>query len=144
MEKRYIILAILLVLFLIGCSEQKSQSIQQNVPSVPQDTSSQPVQQDIPQAQQNIPSSQPTTPNIGPNEVSIDNYQFLPSTLTIHAGDSVKWTNNDRTAHIIKFASFESDSLSDGQTYNHKFNDKGKYNYICSIHPSMKGTIIVE
>jgi plastocyanin len=78
------------------------------------------------------------------NTVSIANFAFDPETLTVPAGTTVIWTNNDTTTHTIKSSDFNSGNLANGETYEHKFDTKGRFDYSCGIHPTMKGTIIVD
>jgi plastocyanin len=99
---------------------------------------------------------QPTTPASGPStsgnlgikkDVEISGFAFNPSTLTIPKGATVIWTNKDSAPHTIISDSgneIMSDSISKGETFAHTFNIPGTYSYHCSIHPSMKGTVIVE
>lgn len=89
----------------------------------------------------NPPASTPTTHNI-----DISNFAFSPSTLTISVGDTVTWTNKDAVGHTIFSYSntFKSDTLSQGQTYSHTFTAAGTFEYHCSLHPSMTGTITVQ
>ena len=79
-----------------------------------------------------------------PNAVNIENFSFNPGTLTVKVGTTVVWTNNDSASHDVKSDSFSSQVLSKGQTFEFKFDQKGIYDYICGLHPSMKGKIIVE
>lgn len=79
-----------------------------------------------------------------PNAVNIENFSFNPGMLTVKAGTTVVWTNNDSVSHTIKSDSFNSQPLSKGQTFEFKFNNKETYDYSCGIHSSMKGKIIVE
>jgi plastocyanin len=80
----------------------------------------------------------------GGNVVSVENFAFSPSTLTIAKGTTVTWTNNDSASHQIKSDTFESILLSKGQSYFYTFNEVGTFEYICSAHPSMKGKVIVR
>lgn len=77
-------------------------------------------------------------------DISIRNFSFDPSLLTINPGTTVTWTNLDSAPHQIKSDSFNSSSLSQGQSYSFTFNGTGTFDYSCSIHPSMKGTVIVK
>lgn len=77
-------------------------------------------------------------------EVSISNFLFAPSSLTVKVGTIVRWTNKDSASHQIKFADFSSEILNRGGAYEAPFVTPGTYEYSCAIHPSMKGTIIVE
>jgi plastocyanin len=90
----------------------------------------------------------PTTSTTGGNTIAIKNFAFDPSSLTVKSGTVVKWTNQDGASHAIVSdtgspATFSSDSLSTGASYSFTFTQPGTYTYHCSIHPSMKGTIIV-
>ena len=90
----------------------------------------------------------PTTSAGGGNTVVIKNFAFDPSQLTVKTGTVVKWTNQDGAPHTIVSdtgspAAFSSDSLSSGASYTFTFTQPGTYMYHCSIHPSMKGTIMV-
>ena len=76
--------------------------------------------------------------------VTIKNFVFSPATLTIKAGSTVKWVNQDSVAHIIKADLFNSPTLNNGNSYEFTFNTPGQYDYTCGIHPSMKGKIIVQ
>ncbi|MDD2254793.1 MAG: cupredoxin family copper-binding protein [Methanoculleus sp.] len=90
---------------------------------------------------------QSSTP--GGNAITIKNFAFDPSTITVKTGTAVTWTNQDSAPHIVVSdtgspAAFSSESLSNGASYKFTFTQPGTYTYHCSIHPSMKGTIIVQ
>ncbi len=87
----------------------------------------------------------PVTSTASQNNVSIQNYAFSPSTLTIQKGANVTWTNYDSVQHhvVSDSSAFSSPLLNKGDTYTHQFNNTGSFSYICSIHPYMKGTIVV-
>ena len=95
-----------------------------------------------------VPPSIPTTPSQGATyEVSISGFTFSPQTITINAGDSIRWTNMDIVSHTIVSDSgnmINSPNLAQGQSYTQVFTTPGTYTYHCSIHPMMKGTIIVN
>lgn len=75
--------------------------------------------------------------------VSIENFFFNPAELSVEAGTTVKWANNDSAPHQISGAGFESQSFSRGESYTFTFDQAGTYDYHCAIHPSMTGKIIV-
>mgnify|MGYP001573859328 CR=1 FL=1 len=94
-----------------------------------------------------IPTPTPTPAQVAPgeaNDVNIQNFAFAPETLIIKKGATVTWTNNDSAPHQIKSDTFNSERLSNGQSFSFTFNDAGSFDYICSLHPSMTGKIIVE
>lgn len=81
------------------------------------------------------------------NSVSIKNFTFNPSEITIKKGETVVWTNEDSTSHTVTSDSgneLDSGSITPGQTYSHTFNTAGTFDYHCSIHTSMKGRVTVE
>lgn len=81
-------------------------------------------------------------------EVEIENFEFKPSEVTISVGDTVKWTNLDSAIHnarqTIDNPELYSPNLGQGESFSHTFNEEGTYDYICTIHPYMDGTVIVE
>lgn len=82
----------------------------------------------------------------GQNAVSIQNFTFSPATLTVKVGDKVTWTNQDSVGHSATADdnSFDTGVLSRGQSGSVTFSKAGTYTYHCSVHPTMKGTIIVQ
>ncbi|MDD5552236.1 MAG: cupredoxin domain-containing protein [Candidatus Pacebacteria bacterium] len=78
------------------------------------------------------------------NTVTIENLAFNPVTLTVKKGTTVVWLNNDSVAHKINSDKFNSQNFNNGEKFEFQFNEIGTFDYFCGIHPSMKGTIIVE
>lgn len=80
------------------------------------------------------------------NTITIRNFAFSPSTLTVKVGTNVTWINEDSVTHQVREDSglFESSLLSNGQSFTYTFTIIGTYNYTCTIHPSMTGKVIVE
>jgi plastocyanin len=81
----------------------------------------------------------------GGNSVSIANNTFEPGTLEVAAGTEVTWENQDGIPHRIasEDGSFDSEDLNQGDTFSATFDEAGNFPYICGIHPSMTGTIVV-
>jgi plastocyanin len=76
--------------------------------------------------------------------VAIKDFSFGPSTITIHAGDTVTWVNQGPSSHTATAGgSFDTGTLSSGQSASHLFTSAGTFNYICSIHPFMHGAVVV-
>jgi len=76
-------------------------------------------------------------------------YEFLPKTITIDVGDTVRWTSNVSTPHTVTSdtGAWTPISLNGvGSTGSHTFTAAGTYNYHCSFHQSlgMTGTVIVS
>jgi len=90
--------------------------------------------------------SQSPAPAASGHVIVIKDFAFSPSTLTIRAGESVTWQNRDSVAHTATANdnSFDSHDLESGKSYTYTFVNVGRYGYICSVHPSMQGTIVVE
>ena len=79
------------------------------------------------------------------NTISIKEFKFTPDTLTVSQGTAVTWTNNDTMPHTVTSAGlFDSGAINNGESFSFTFSTKGTFNYKCSIHPSMTGTIIVN
>jgi plastocyanin len=78
--------------------------------------------------------------------VAIDNFTFNPQTLSVKAGTTVKWTNNDDIPHAVAAVNkqFRSKTLDTDDSYAFTFTAPGRYEYFCSLHPHMTGTIVVE
>jgi plastocyanin len=83
--------------------------------------------------------------NLAPNQIAIDNFAFSPTPRAVSAGTEVTWINRDDVPHIIvdTKGTFSSRVLDTNQQYSHRFTTAGTYNYFCSIHPKMTGTVVV-
>jgi plastocyanin len=86
----------------------------------------------------------PAAPVSG-NQVNIDDFAFVPATLTVSAGTTVTWTNRDEEPHTVAASdgSFHSPGMGTGATFTHTFGTAGTFDYVCSIHPMMHGTVVV-
>jgi len=87
-------------------------------------------------------------PKVGPGDVLVANFSFTPSTITVHVGESVTWVFDQPTApHNVDSTSgpgsFDSGQPQGTGMYTHEFITPGTYTYICTVHPFMKGTVIV-
>jgi plastocyanin len=78
--------------------------------------------------------------------VTIQNFAYAPTPLTVRAGDTVTWTNRDSAQHSAFFNDgFKTPALSQGQSASLVFTSAGTFSYICGIHgAAMKGTVIVQ
>lgn len=99
-----------------------------------------------PATQQSTVTGSAQTPTVVNQEAKIDiqNFSFNPSVLTIKQGTTVTWTNNDSVPHQLKSDTFNSNALTNGQSFSFTFKKFGTFSYICSIHPSMSGTVVVQ
>ena len=82
---------------------------------------------------------------VATDAVTIKNFGFSPATISVAAGSTVVWTNDDSVQHDITFdgGGIVSSVLNHNDTFSHTFPAAGTYHYICSIHPFMHGTVIV-
>ena len=78
--------------------------------------------------------------------VQIDDFAFSPPSLTVKAGTTVTWRNKDDIPHTVASSTrlFKSKALDTDDSYTFTFNEPGSYQYFCSLHPHMTGTIVVE
>ena len=97
-----------------------------------------------------VPGSQDLPPTTGIQgngvKIAISGFKFDPATITIPVGTTVTWTNQDSADHLVAGddGSWKSETLAKDATYSHTFDKAGTYTYICKIHTTMKGTIIVK
>lgn len=79
-------------------------------------------------------------------DIDISNFAFNPDSLTIIVGDTVRWTNNDSVGHTATQTNgtFNSGTLTSGETFTYTFAQAGSYTYYCALHPSMTATISVQ
>jgi plastocyanin len=79
-------------------------------------------------------------------KVGIDNFTFNPQVVTVKAGDTVVWTNNDDIPHTVASPrnGIKSKPLDTGDAFSFTFTTPGSYDYFCSLHPHMTGRIVVE
>ena len=91
-------------------------------------------------------ASSGSAPAGGGSTVEIMNFMFMPGSLTVPVGTTVTWKFDDSTDHTVSADdnSFASSPMPNGQTFTHTFSTAGTVAYHCSIHPFMKGTIIVK
>lgn len=85
-------------------------------------------------------------PVVTPAAVSISNFAFVPTPITVAQGSPITWTNSDGVQHTVTAddGSFGSLKLNKGDTFSQALQTPGTYNYHCSIHASMHGTIVVK
>ena len=78
--------------------------------------------------------------------VKIDNFTFNPPRLVVKAGTAVTWDNGDDIPHTVVASgkAFRSKTLDTDDKYSFTFTTPGTYEYFCSLHPHMTGSIVVE
>jgi plastocyanin len=82
----------------------------------------------------------------GATEVKIDNFTFGPQRVTVRPGTTVTWINQDDIPHTVVSTSlaFRSKVLDTDDKFSFTFTTAGTFEYFCSLHPHMTGTIVVE
>ncbi|HEV2251551.1 MAG TPA: cupredoxin domain-containing protein, partial [Candidatus Limnocylindria bacterium] len=77
--------------------------------------------------------------------VVIQDFTFVPQTATINVGESVTWINNDPLNHTATSdtGAFDTGAIPASGNRTVSFSTAGTFAYHCSVHPSMKGTIVV-
>jgi plastocyanin len=78
-----------------------------------------------------------------PGVVIVDDNVFRPKKTTIAVGDTVTWTWEGSAAHNVTGPGFESELQSKGE-FEHTFDEAGEVDYVCTVHPGMTGTVVVE
>lgn len=78
--------------------------------------------------------------------VVIHNFAFQPPELTVNVGDTIVWKNTDIVSHTVTAAdgSFDSDEIKPGKSWKFVSKKAGTFQYSCSPHPNMHGTLIVN
>jgi plastocyanin len=103
-----------------------------------------------PQATAAIPATPATNDDgkqaTGAQAIQIQNYAFAPASLTVPVGTTVTWTNLDSAPHTATSPSgaWDSGNLDQGESFSHTFAEAGSFDYHCSYHPNMTGTIVVQ
>jgi len=133
MNKNLLVVLIIVMVIIIGAIYflQQPKNMEDNQPNMNNDQSDQPSGSEA--------NNSPKT-----FDVTIVNFSFSPTEITIKAGDTVTWTNQESAPHTISGNGFQSNTLSKGQSFSFTFDNKGVFDYICGIHPSMKGRITVQ
>ena len=79
-------------------------------------------------------------------EVNIAQFAFAPQRLTVKVGTTVIWINGDDAPHTVASTSksFRSKTLDTLDKFSFTFTTPGSYEYFCSLHPHMTGSVVVE
>lgn len=81
-----------------------------------------------------------------PRVIAIDAMVFTPPTLEVKQGERVTWTNADPFPHTVASStpSFRSPEIASGKSWTMVARNKGTFDYICTLHPTMKGRLVVR
>jgi plastocyanin len=80
-------------------------------------------------------------------QVAITDFTFTPTAMTVHAGDTIVWTNGDSVPHTATARdgkSFDTGTIDPNATGKVVFLKPGHYEYYCTVHPDMHGTVDVK
>jgi len=77
-------------------------------------------------------------------EIRLQNFAITPQTITVQPGTTVVWRNLDAAAHQISGSDFDSGRILSGEYWAAQFQRPGKFDYVCVIHPTMRGQIVVS
>jgi plastocyanin len=96
-----------------------------------------------------LPHHLPAAPATSQAAVTIDNFSFKDPVITITAGTTITWTNRDDIPHTVTAddgppPTYRSHPLDTGDQYSKLYDKPGTYRYFCSLHPKMRGTVIVR
>lgn len=75
-------------------------------------------------------------------EVAVVDNDFEPAALEVEAGDTVTWTWEGGNQHDVAFDQVASE-IQTGGTWTRTFDEPGEYDYLCTVHPNMQGTVVV-
>ncbi|MBT4677015.1 MAG: hypothetical protein HOB67_04090, partial [Acidimicrobiaceae bacterium] len=80
---------------------------------------------------------------------------YLPAEIRVEVGDTVTWTNDDTVIHTVTSGTstgvvttaddlFGSGPMVPGDSFSHTFTEAGTFDYFCTPHPWMTGTVVVD
>jgi plastocyanin len=78
--------------------------------------------------------------------VTIDNFAFAPTAVVMPRGAIVRWENRDDISHAIycPALNLKSKLLDTNDIFRYRFEQQGTFDYICAIHPHMRGRVVVS
>lgn len=87
----------------------------------------------------------PVAARAATHTITIEGMKFSPATLTVKAGDRIVWDNKDVVPHTATARGvFDSGAIAVGKSWSHVAPKAGKYDYVCTFHPGMKATLVVQ
>jgi plastocyanin len=118
----------------------------QPAPAEPAPAPAEPAPQVLADERAEPADSQPKALAAASGSVTISDFSYAPGTITINEGDTVTWVNNGPTPHSATSSNgaFDTGIYPKGQSRSHTFNEAGTFAYICTPHPFMKGTVVVQ
>lgn len=92
------------------------------------------------------PAATEGAPSADGAQVAMEGIAYAPEEVEVRVGQTVTWTNNDEVMHDVVAtdgAEFESELFGQGGTYSFTPTESGEIDYVCTVHPTMTGTITV-
>jgi plastocyanin len=126
-----------------GATDEATATVAVDEPAAPEPL---PDPKPVPEAKVRAASTpEPTVVAAASKSVTIKDFSFGPSTISIGVGDTVTWTNQGPSIHTATAndGSFDSGNLADGKSFSKTFSSAGTISYICTPHPFMTGKIVV-
>ena len=79
-------------------------------------------------------------------EIHLDNFKFAPTPLMVPKGATVTWVNRDDIPHSIvcQTLGFHSHPMDTDGSTSFTFDQPGRYEYVCGLHPFMRGEVVVQ
>lgn len=145
MDKRVLVALVIVVILAVAGGVYLS--VKDKPASSTQGSSSSSSMSSMPSGSTNNSSNNGGETPTATDKVSIANFAFSPAHITITKGTTVTWTNHDTTAHTIVETDGKSgpnsSTVNPGDSYTFTFSEAGTYQYHCSIHPQMTGSVTV-
>ena len=77
--------------------------------------------------------------------IEIDGMKFTPAAATVRSGDRVVWVNRDLVPHTATSGkAFDSGVIAPGESWSTMAGAPGRHDYLCSLHPTMKASLLVQ
>ena len=79
-----------------------------------------------------------------PDSIAVRDFEFAPADFEAKRGDTVTWENEGEQIHNVKGTGFFSRAINPGERYQFEFAKAGTYDYVCTLHPQMRGRVVVR
>jgi plastocyanin len=78
--------------------------------------------------------------------ILIEAMAFVPAMVKVEQGDRIVWINKDPFPHTVTATdeSFDSGAIAESQSWSFLTSGKTQVDYVCTLHPTMKGTLEVR
>jgi plastocyanin len=88
----------------------------------------------------------PADPQTKTHTVTIEALKYSPPTLEVKSGDTIVWRNKDPFPHTVtaENRSFDSGEIAADHSWKFTARQPGTYPYVCTLHPTMKGSLVVK